>query len=57
MSDDQKAYLELEMLQELGLLEEGANIMTMMPTKEVEIEEPTQELENHMVIGEYYENE
>lgn len=55
MSEDQKMYHELEMLQELGLIE--GNIATMLPEPEIEIEEPTKELENHMVIGEYYGEE
>ena len=67
MTDSEKNYIELEIMQELGLLEEGTNIMELQAqyeqekkdqeiTEMIEANEPEQELENHMVIGEYYEN-
>ena len=62
MSEEQRAYHELEIMQELGMLEEGTNICEILDEyveekKEMkEIKEvPSVELENHMVIGEYYD--
>lgn len=64
MSDEQKAYHELEMMQELGMLEEGTNIAKVLETyvedkKAVSASREEQpqtfvELENQMVVGEYY---
>jgi hypothetical protein len=57
MNDTQKIYHELEMLQELGLLEKGTNICEITTQKlqelqdsEIQTNESTQELENHMVL-------
>ena len=60
MSEDQKAFHELEMMQELGMLEEGTNICEILDDyvesqQEEEIDDSYKELENHMVIGEYYD--
>jgi hypothetical protein len=66
MTEDERYYIELEILQEEGMLEEGTNIMELMAQHDVEkqdeemaeiIEEnkPEKELENHMVLGEYYD--
>ena len=63
MSEEQRAYHELEMMQELGMLEEGTNICEILDDyveekremKEIK-EVPSVELENHMVIGEYYDD-
>lgn len=68
MSEEEKHYIELELMQELGLLEPGTNIMELQAEwdKEkqddeifqmVEENEPDYELENHMVLGEYYEED
>lgn len=68
MSEEEKHYIELELMQEFGLLEPGANIMELQAEwdKEkqddevfqmVEENEPDYELENHMVLGEYYEED
>ena len=64
MSDEQKAYHELEMMQELGMLEKGTNIAKVLETyvedkKAVSASREEQpqtfvELENQMVVGEYY---
>lgn len=63
MSEEQKAYHELETMQEYGYLEEGTNIAEMLEQYiednledklEEETEDTYEELENHMVIGEYY---
>lgn len=66
MTEDEKYYIELETMQELGMLEEGANIMELMAEHDIEKQdeemaeiieenEPEKELENHMVLGEYYD--
>ena len=66
MTEDEKYYIELEVLQELGLLEKGTNIMELMAQHDIEKrdeeidimvqeQEPVKELENHMVLGEYYD--
>lgn len=63
MTEEQRAYHELEMMQELGMLEEGTNICEILDEyveekremKEIK-EVPSVELENHMVIGEYYDD-
>jgi len=59
MTEDQLLYHELEGLQELGLI--SGNLTEIyteeLRNKKVEIEEPYVELENHMVIGEYYSEE
>lgn len=62
MSEEQRAYHELEMMQELGMLEEGTNICEILDEyvetkKEKVIETPNIEIENQMVVGEYYSNE
>ena len=67
MNDFQKAFHELEMMQELGMLEKGTNICEIADDYYKEKQEtealkeykdtPSQDLENHMVIGEYYGNE
>lgn len=62
MSETQKAFHELEMMQELGMLEEGTNICEILDDyveskQEEEIDDSYKELENHMVIGDYYGNE
>lgn len=60
MSDEQKLYHELEGMQELGLLKEGTNISEILDeyvelNKKIEIVEKTNdEIENQMVVGEYY---
>lgn len=60
MSEEQKAYHELEGMQELGMLEEGTNIAQALDEyvelkKEPEIKEnTTTEIDNQMVVGEYY---
>lgn len=55
MSEEQKIYHELETLQELGLLKgDIPQIMTQKlqekQDNEIVVEEPTKELENHMVL-------
>ena len=66
MTEDERYYIELETMQELGMLEEGTNIMKMMDEHDIEKQdeemaeiieenEPEKELENHMVLGEYYD--
>lgn len=66
MTEDEKYYIELEILQEEGMLEEGTNIMELMAQHDVEKQDeemaeiieknkPEKELENHMVLGEYYD--
>ena len=66
MTEDEKFYIELEILQEEGLLEKGTNIMKVMAQHDIEKrdneidemvkeQEPEKELENHMVLGEYYD--
>ena len=62
MSETQKAFHELEAMQELGMLEEGTNICEILDDyveskQEIEYDDSYKELENHMVIGEYYESE
>ena len=64
MTEEQRAYHELEMMQELGMLEEGTNICEILDDyveEKREIKEIKEvhsvELENHMVIGEYYNDE
>jgi hypothetical protein len=59
MSEEQKLYHELETMQEYGYLEEGTNIAEALEqyiedNLEEETEDTYEELENHMVIGEYY---
>lgn len=60
MSEEQKAYHELETMQEYDYLEEGTNIAEMLEQyieenlEEDKTEDTYEELENHMVIGEYY---
>ena len=59
MSEEQKAYHELETMQEYGYLEKETNIAEMLEqyiedNLEEETEDTYEELENHMVIGEYY---
>ena len=60
MSEEQKLYHELEGMQELGLLKEGTNISEILDeyvelNKKIEIVEKTNdEIENQMVVGEYY---
>lgn len=65
MNEEQRAYHELEMMQELGMLEKGTNIAKVLEDyveekKELETyKEKTNtnvELENHMVVGEYYKD-
>lgn len=56
MSDYQKYYHEMEMLQELGLLEGNISEEVELNNNE-EQDDPTKELENHMVVGEYYGEE
>lgn len=53
MSDYQKYYHEMEMLQELGLLEGNISEEVELNNNEEQVD-PTKELENHMVVGEYY---
>ena len=66
MTEDERFYIELETLQELDMLEKGTNIMEVMGQHDIEKrdneidemvqeQEPEKELENHMVIGEYYD--
>ena len=64
MSEDQKAYHELEGMQELGMLEKGTNICEIIDScveekRELQTEKEKAkafvELENHMVVGDYYE--
>lgn len=62
MSEDQKLYHELEGMQELGLLEEGTNISNILEdykelNQEIEIKTTNDEIENQMVVGEYYTEE
>lgn len=63
MTEEQIAYHELEMMQELDMLEEGTNICEILDdyVESKRIEEPVEpepvELENHMVIGEYYDDQ
>lgn len=62
MSEEQKLYHELEGMQELGLLEEGTNISNILEdykelNQEIEIETTNDEIENQMVVGEYYTDE
>lgn len=62
MSETQKAFHELETMQELGMLEEGTNICEILDDyieskQEIEYDDSYKELENHMVIGEYYGDE
>lgn len=60
MSEEQRLYHELEGMQELGLLKEGTNISEILDeyvelNKKIEIVEKTNdEIENQMVVGEYY---
>ena len=63
MTEEQKAYHELETMQEYGYLPEGTNICEILDDyvefkkDQQEIPEETSvELENHMVVGEYYDN-
>lgn len=65
MNEEQRAYHELEMMQELGMLKKGTNITKVLEDyvedkKELEnYKEKTNtyvELENHMVVGEYYKD-
>jgi hypothetical protein len=49
-------------MQELGLLEEGTNISNILEdykelNQEIEIETTNDEIENQMVVGEYYTDE
>lgn len=60
MSEEQRLYHELEGMQELGLLKEGTNISEILDeyvelNQKIEIVEKTNdEIENQMVVGEYY---
>jgi hypothetical protein len=66
MNEEQRAYHELEMMQELGMLKKGTNIAKVLEDyvedkKEVSASKEEQpqtfvELENHMVVGEYYKD-
>lgn len=63
MTEEQKAYHELETMQELELLQQGTNICEILDDyveykkNQQEVPEETNvELENHMVVGEYYDN-
>ena len=57
MSEEQELYHELETLQELGYLEDTniSEILDEFIEEEQEQDNSFEELENHMVIGEYYE--
>lgn len=64
MTDEQRAYHELETMQEFGYLPEGTNICEILDDyvefKKDQKELPevqSVELENHMVVREYYNNE
>lgn len=57
MSEKQELYHELETLQEYGYLED-VNISEVLEDfieEEQEQDNSFEELENHMVVGEYYE--
>jgi hypothetical protein len=60
MTETQRAYHELEMMQELGMLEENTNISQVLDDyvemkQQPEIKDNTfVEIENQMVVGEYY---
>lgn len=61
MTSDQKYYHELEIMQELDLLEKGTNICELSEAHRQEVkdsetytEEIKKEIENHIVIEEYY---
>lgn len=60
MTETQRAYHELEMMQELGMLEEKTNISQVLDDyvemkQQPEIKDNTfVEIENQMVVGEYY---
>lgn len=63
MTDEQRAYHELETMQEFGYLLDDTNICEILD-EYVELKKDQQELpetesvelENHMVIGEYYDD-
>lgn len=57
MSEEQELYHELETLQEYGNLEDVniSEILDEFIEEEQEQDNSFEELENHMVIGEYYE--
>jgi hypothetical protein len=63
MNDFQRAYHELEMMQELDMLEKGTNICEIVEDyaegkQQPEVKENTStEIENQMVVGEYYTEE
>lgn len=53
MTEDERYYIQLEIMQEFDYLEKGTNIMELLAQREQEeeVEKPVVELENHMVVN------
>ena len=59
MTDELKAYYEAKVMQSLGYLDSSVNPVKYADKKVKDKTEPkesnSKDIENHMVIGEYYE--